>query len=57
MKKAYIKPQTVSITLFPESVIAMSFGGDETDEVWTKKKDNSSSIWGSNQEEEKGSIW
>lgn len=56
MKKAYIKPQTVSITLFPESVIAMSFGG-ETDEVWTKKKDNSSNIWGSNQEEEKGSIW
>lgn len=57
MKKAYIKPQTVSITLFPESVIAMSFGGDETDEVWTKKKDNSSSIWGDNQEEEKGGIW
>jgi hypothetical protein len=56
MKKKYIVPTSTSIEFSPESIIAMSFGG-ETDEVWTKKKDNSSNIWGSNQEEEKGGIW
>lgn len=57
MKKKYIVPTSTSIEFSPESIIAMSFGG-ETHEVWTNKKDKTNgSIWGSEEEESQGGIW
>ena len=59
MKKNYIQPETVVLCLQTEGVIAASIGTSETgvggSNAWSNKKE--SSIWGTEEEENKGGYW
>lgn len=56
MKKIYIKPETLEVTMRTEGMIAMSMGG-ETNEVWTNKKEYNSFWETEDVEEETSGIW
>ena len=57
MKKTYIKPETLEVTMRTEGMIAMSMGGT-TDVVWTNKREPAQSFWETEDvEEETSGIW
>ena len=57
MKKTYIQPQVEAVNLTTEGMIAVSLGfvDGEGDQQLTNKKQPS--IWGEEEQEEKGGIW
>jgi len=59
MKRTYIQPQSIEVSLHTEGMIAASVnigtGNGDAGDAWTNKK--GSTIWGSEEEETQGGIW